>query len=150
MLLRMSEADYDDVMDVNLKSAFNLSKHIARTMMKQRSGTIINIASVCGLRGWEWQTNYAASKGGMIALTKSIAKELGARNITCNAIAPGFIETDMTARATDEMKEEFCKGIPLGRTGKSQDVATLASFLAGPGASYITGEVIRVDGGLCI
>jgi 3-oxoacyl-[acyl-carrier protein] reductase len=149
-IIRMSEADYDDVMDINLKSAFNLSKHCAHLMMKQRFGTIINIASVCGLRGWEWQTNYASSKGGMIALTKSVAKELAPRGITCNAIAPGFIETDMTSRATDEMKKEFCKEIPLRRTGTAKDVATLATFLASEGASYITGEVIKVDGGLCI
>lgn len=147
---RMSENDYDDVMNVNLKGAFHMIKHLYSTFMKNRSGTIINIASVCGVRGWEWQANYAASKGGLIALTKTVAKELAGRGITCNAIAPGLIETDMTAKLTGEKKENFINSIPLKRAGQPGDVSNLAVFLASAGASYITGEVIKVDGGLCI
>jgi len=149
-ILRIKEKDYDDVMDINLKGSFNMIKHLYPSFMKNRSGTIINIASVCGLRGWEWQASYAASKGGLIALTKSVAKELAGRGITCNAIAPGFIETDMTAGLTGDKRKDFMESIPLMRAGQPGDVSKLAVFLASGFASYITGEVIKVDGGLCI
>lgn len=147
---RMSEQDFDDVMSINLKGAFNVIKHLYPNFTKNRAGTIINIASVCGVRGWAWQANYAASKGGLIALTKSVAKELAGRGVTCNAIAPGFIETNMTAKLTDNEREKLAASIPLSRSGKPGDISKLAVFLAGDGASYITGEVIKVDGGLCI
>jgi 3-oxoacyl-[acyl-carrier protein] reductase len=149
-LMRISEKDYDDVMNINLKGSFNIIKHLYPAFMKNRSGTIINIASVCGVRGWEWQANYAASKGGLISITKTVAKELASRGVTCNAIAPGFIETDMTARLQGDRKESFKSTIPLRRMGQPEDVAKLAVFLASDWASYITGEVIKVDGGLCI
>jgi len=149
-ILRISEKDYDDVMDVNLKGSFNMIKHLYTEFMKIRSGTIINIASVCGLRGWEWQASYAASKGGLISLTKTVAKELAGRGVTCNAIAPGLIETDMTAGLKGDKKSGFVASIPLARAGQPTDVSKLAVFLASTWASYITGEVIKVDGGLCI
>jgi len=149
-ILRIKEKDYDDVMDVNLKGSFNVIKHLYPSFMKSRAGTIINIASVCGLRGWEWQASYAASKGGLIALTKTVAKELAGRGVTCNAIAPGLIETDMTAGLTGDKKKDFIESIPLLRAGQPEDVSKLAVFLASRYASYITGEVIKVDGGLCI
>jgi len=149
-ILRMSEKDFDDVINVNLKGAFNVIKHLYPHFMKKRAGTIINMASVCGLRGWAWQANYAASKGGLISLTKSVAKELAGRGVSCNAIAPGFIETDMTAKMSGEDREKFIASIPMSRAGKPEDVAGLAVFLASDIAAYITGEVIRVDGGLCI
>ena len=149
-ILRITEKDYDDVMDVNLKGSFNMIKHLYPAFMKNRAGTIINIASVCGLRGWQWQASYAASKGGLIALTKTVAKELAGRGVTCNAIAPGLIETDMTAGLKGDTKSDFVASIPLSRTGQPSDVSKLAVFLASDWASYITGEVIKVDGGLCI
>ena len=149
-ILRITEKDYDRVMDINLKGSFNTIRHMYSHLMKNRQGTIINIASICGLRGWPWQSSYAASKGGLIALTKTVAKELAGRDITCNAIAPGFIETDMTAGLTGDKKEELLSSIPLKRVGKPADVAQLAVFLASPLASYITGEIIKIDGGLCI
>jgi len=149
-ILRISEKDYDDVMDVNLKGSFNMVKHLYPSFMKIRSGTIINIASVCGLRGWQWQASYAASKGGLISLTKTVAKELAGRGVTCNAIAPGLIETDMTAGLKGDKKNDFVDSIPLLRAGQPTDVSKLAVFLASDWASYITGEVIKVDGGLCI
>jgi len=149
-ILRVTEADYDEVMDVNLKGSFNMIKHLYSSFMKNRSGTIINMASVCGLRGLEWQASYAASKGGLIALTKTVAKELAGRGITCNAIAPGYIQTDMTAPLVGGRKEQVMSSIPLGRGGRPEDVSKLAVFLASEGASYITGEVIKVDGGLFI
>ncbi|KAI4453474.1 includes 2-hydroxyacyl-coa dehydratase [Holotrichia oblita] len=149
-IIRMSEQDFDDVIKINLKGAFNMIKHLYSQFMNNRKGTIINMASICGLRGWAWQANYAASKGGLISLTKSVAKELASRGVTCNAIAPGFIETKMTEKLANEAKDKFIKDIPLHRAGQPEDVAKLAAFLAGDGASYITGEVIKVDGGLCI
>ena len=150
ILLRMSEEEWDRVMDVNLKSAFNLSKHLFRHFMKNRYGSIINIASVCGLNGWERQSNYAASKGGLISLTKTVAKELAGRGITCNAICPGFIATGMTAKLEGTGRDEFESNIPMRRLGTPRDVSGLAVFLVSDGARYITGETIRVDGGLCI
>lgn len=149
-VLRMTEKDFDDVININLKGSFNMIKHLYPQFAKNRAGTIINIASICGLRGWAWQANYAASKGGLIALTKSVAKELAARGVTCNAIAPGLIETKMTEKLTDGERQKLIESVPLQRAGQPEDVAKLAVFLAGPGASYITGEVIKVDGGLCI
>jgi len=149
-ILGISEKDYDDVININLKGSFNMIKHLYPAFMKMRLGTIINIASVCGLRGWEWQSSYAASKGGLIALTKSVAKELAGRGVTCNAIAPGLIETDMTAGLKDDKRSDFIATIPLSRAGQPGDVSKLAVFLASDWASYITGEVIKVDGGLCI
>ncbi|MCL2421316.1 MAG: 3-oxoacyl-ACP reductase FabG [Defluviitaleaceae bacterium] len=149
-ILGISEKDYDDVMDVNLKGSFNMIKHLYPAFMKNRTGTIINIASVCGLRGWQWQASYAASKGGLIALTKTVAKELAGRGVTCNAIAPGLIETDMTAGLAGDKKSAFVDSIPLQRAGQPDDVSKLAVFLASEWASYITGEIIKVDGGLCI
>jgi len=148
LLIRMSESEWDAVLDVNLKGAFNCMKAAARPMMKQRSGRIINMASIIGIMGNAGQANYSASKGGLIALTKTVAKELGSRNINVNAIAPGFIQTDMTDKLSDEMKSVMLKMIPLGKMGCTKDVAELAVFLAGDGSSYITGQVIQVDGGM--
>ena len=148
LLVRMSESDWDAVLDVNLKGAFNCSKTISKIMMKQRKGRIVNIASIIGIMGNAGQANYAASKGGLIAFTKSIAKELASRNVRVNAIAPGFIQTDMTANLSDEVKSEMQKHIPLGGLGTAQDVANLALFLASDGAAYITGQVVQVDGGM--
>ncbi|MBK9270965.1 MAG: 3-oxoacyl-[acyl-carrier-protein] reductase [Saprospiraceae bacterium] len=148
LILRMTEEQWDQVMSVNLKSAFNLSKFTVGPMMKQRSGSIINITSVVGVFGNAGQSNYAASKAGMIGFTKSIAKELGPRNIRCNAIAPGFIETEMTHVLDEKTKENFLKGIPLGRLAQASEVANLVGFLASEQSSYITGQVINVCGGL--
>ncbi|HVR73793.1 MAG TPA: 3-oxoacyl-[acyl-carrier-protein] reductase [Planctomycetota bacterium] len=150
LLLRMSEAEWDDVMATNLKGLFNASKAVARHMLRERRGRIINITSVVGLIGNAGQVNYAASKGGVIAFTFSLAKELASRGITVNAVAPGFIETDMTARMTDEARAQFAEKIPVGRLGRVEEVAGIVAFLACPSAGYITGEVIRVDGGLAI
>jgi 3-oxoacyl-[acyl-carrier protein] reductase len=146
----MSEEEWDDVMETNLKGLFNLSKAVARHMLRNRSGRIINITSVVGLIGNAGQTNYAASKGGVTAFTFSLARELASRGITVNAVAPGMIETDMTAAMPDQAKKAFGERIPLGRLGKPEDVAEMVVFLASPSASYITGEVVRVDGGLAI
>ncbi len=148
LLLRMTEEEWDAVLDVNLKGAFNCIKAVTRPMMKQRSGNIVNMASIIGIMGNAGQANYSASKGGLIALTKTVAKELASRNINANAIAPGFIQTDMTDKLTDEMKQNLLKFVPLGRMGKTDDVANLALFLAGNEASYITGQVVTVDGGM--
>jgi len=148
LLLRMSENEWDAVLDVNLKGAFNCIKAVTRPMMKQRNGKIINMTSIIGIMGNAGQANYSASKGGLIALTKTVAKELGSRNINVNAIAPGFIQTDMTAKLTDEMKENMLKLIPLGKLGTTKDVANLALFLASDDAIYITGQVVQVDGGM--
>ncbi|MCL4787560.1 MAG: 3-oxoacyl-[acyl-carrier-protein] reductase [Verrucomicrobia bacterium] len=148
LLMRMSEADWDTVLDTNLKGAFLVTKAFSRVMLKQRSGRIINVASVIGLIGNAGQANYAASKAGLIGFTQSMARELGSRSITVNAIAPGFIETDMTADIKPEMKAEMLKQIPLGSFGQAEDVANAALFLASPAARYITGQVLTVDGGM--
>ncbi len=150
LILTMSEADYDAVLDVNLKGAFNMIKHVYQMMMRQRSGRIVNIASVVGMMGNAGQANYAAAKAGMIGLTKTVAKELAGRGVTCNAIAPGFIETDMTETLSPEVVANYHAAIPMKRMGKPEDVANVAIFLASEGASYVTGEVIKVDGGLYI
>ena len=148
LLLRMEEKDFDAVINVNLKSVFNLTKAVQTVMLQQRSGSIINMSSVVGLRGNAGQTNYAASKAGIIGFTKSIAKELGSRNIRCNAIAPGFIETPMTLQIKEEIRNEWIKTIPLRRIGSTQDVANTALYLACDLSSYISGQVISCDGGM--
>ena len=148
LLLRMSEEDLDRVLAVNLKGAFFCMKLAARIMMKQRFGRIVNMSSVVGVHGNAGQVNYAASKAGLIGMTKSLAKELAARSVTVNAVAPGFIETDMTGALTEEMKQSFLSSIPLGRFGAPEDIAKTVSFLASDGAGYITGQVLGVDGGM--
>lgn len=148
LLMRMSESDWDTVMNTNLRGAFVMTKAFTRALVKQRAGRIINIASVIGLMGNAGQANYAASKAGLIGFTKSVARELGARGITANAIAPGFIETDMTAVLGDDAKKELQSRIPLGTLGQTDDIAHAALFLAGPGGRYITGQVLTVDGGM--
>ncbi|MCL2853819.1 MAG: 3-oxoacyl-[acyl-carrier-protein] reductase [Defluviitaleaceae bacterium] len=146
LLIRMSESDFDSVIDTNLKGTWNTTRHAANIMMKQRGGAIINITSVVGVTGNAGQVNYAASKAGMIGLTKSAARELAPRGVTCNAIAPGFIESDMTDSLSDEVKSKYLESIPLKRFGDAVDVARAALFLAENG--YITGEVINVNGGM--
>jgi len=148
LLMRMQEKDWDMVLTVNLKSAFNLTKAVQRIMMKQKYGSIINMSSVVGVSGNAGQSNYSASKAGMIGFTKSIAQELGSRNIRCNAIAPGFIETEMTSKLADEVRKTWIKTIPLRRSGKPEDVANVATFLASELSSYVSGQVINVCGGL--
>jgi 3-oxoacyl-[acyl-carrier protein] reductase len=148
LLVRMSEADWDTVLDTNLKGAFLLTKALTRAFMKQRSGRIINIASIVGLIGNAGQCNYAASKAALIGFTKSAARELAARGVLVNAIAPGFIETDMTSGLKEELKTELLKTIPLGAFGQAEDIANAALFLASPAARYITGQVLTVDGGM--
>ncbi len=148
LLMRMSDADWDLVLNTNLRGAFAMTKAFTRSFLKQRSGRIINIASVIGLIGNAGQANYAASKAGLIGFTKSIARELASRGITVNAIAPGFIETDMTAALKEETKAELLKQIPLQSFGQSDDIAHAAVFLAGQGARYITGQILTVDGGM--
>jgi 3-oxoacyl-[acyl-carrier protein] reductase len=148
LLIRMKNEEWEAVINTNLKGVFLATKAITKTFMKQRSGKIINIASVVGLTGNAGQTNYASSKAGVIGFTKSIAQELGSRNITANAIAPGYIETEMTQIMSEKAKEEFLKNIPLRRPGKPADIANAALFLASPLADYITGQVITVDGGM--
>ena len=150
LLLMMKEADFDNVINTNLKGAFNMTKHASAYFLKQRKGTIINISSVSGMMGNAGQANYAAAKAGLIGLTKTVAKELAGRGITCNAIAPGFITTDMTEQLGDKQKEAVVQAIPLKRMGQPEDIAYTAVFLASPLASYITGEVIKVDGGIYI
>ena len=148
LLMRMSDADWDTVLDTNLKGAFLFTKAFTRAFLKQRSGRIINVASVIGLIGNAGQANYAASKAGLIGFTQSVARELASRGITANALAPGFIETDMTAELTPEMKAELLKKIPLNTLGQAEDIAHAALFLASPAARYITGQVLTVDGGM--
>ena len=148
LMLRMSELDWDLVLTINLKSAFNLVKAVQRGMLKQRSGVIINMSSVVGVNGNAGQANYSASKAGMIGFTKSIAQELGSRNIRCNAIAPGFIETEMTAKLSEEVRKEWAQTIPLRRGGTPADVANVATFLASDLSSYVSGQVISVCGGM--
>ena len=150
LILMMKEQDFDDVIATNLKGAFNMTKHVSGVMLRKRAGRIINIASVSGMMGNGGQANYAAAKAGMIGLTKTTAKELASRNITCNAIAPGFVETDMAKKLGEETLASAAKAIPLGRLGKPEDIANTAVFLASDSAAYITGEVIKVDGGLYI
>jgi 3-oxoacyl-[acyl-carrier protein] reductase len=148
LAMRMSVEDWDSVINTNLRGAFNFTQSIVRAMTKQRRGRIINISSVIGLIGNAGQTNYAASKAGLIGFTKSLAKELASRNITVNAVAPGFITTDMTAGLSDEIKKTIHAKIPLGRTGAPEDIASAVAFLASAEANYITGQVLCVDGGI--
>jgi|TARA_B100000925_G_scaffold228066_1_gene176527 3-oxoacyl-[acyl-carrier protein] reductase len=148
LLMRMSEEDFQRVIDVNLKSVFNTTKAILRTMLKQRSGSIINMSSVVGVKGNAGQSNYSASKAGMIGFTKSMALELGSRNIRCNCIAPGFIETEMTEKLSDDVVQTWRDSIPLKRGGSTNDVANAALFLASDLSSYVTGQVINVCGGM--
>lgn len=150
LLIKMSESDFDEVIATNLKGVFNCTKAVARLMMKQRAGRIINLSSVVGLTGNISQANYAAAKAGIIGFTKSTAKELASRNVTANAVAPGFINTDMTNVLSDKIKEDLLKGIPAGRIGEAQDVANLVAFLASDQAAYITGQIIAVDGGMAM
>ena len=148
LLMRMSEADFDAVISTNLKGTFLCMKAVSRLMLKQRYGRIVNLSSVVGLRGNAGQVNYAASKAGIIGMTKSLAKELASRGVTVNAVAPGFIETDMTAALTDAARAAAQGSIPMNRLGAPEDVAKAAAFLAGDGAAYITGQVLAVDGGM--
>ena len=148
LLMRMSEEQYDSVINVNLKSVFNLTKAACRTLMKQKSGSIINMSSVVGVRGNAGQANYAASKAGIIGFTKSVALELGSRNIRANVIAPGFIETEMTGILDEKVVEEWKSAIPLKRAGKSEEVADLAVFLGSDMSQYITGQVVEINGGM--
>ena len=148
LLMRMSEEDWDQVMQVNLKSAFNLTKAVLRPMLKARNGSIINMSSVVGVKGNAGQANYAASKAGLIGFTKSVALELGSRNIRCNAIAPGFIETEMTGALDDATVQSWRDASPLKRGGTPEDVANVCVFLASDWSSYVTGQVIHVDGGM--
>ena len=150
LIMKMSEEDFDAVIDANLKGCFNTIKAVSRQMLKQRAGRIINITSVSGILGNAGQANYSASKAGVIGLTKSVARELSSRGITCNAVAPGFIDTEMTAQMADKAKEAVQAQIPLGRVGKVDDIAEVVTFLASEKASYITGQVISVDGGMSI
>lgn len=148
LLMRMSDEDWDAVLNTNLKGAFNFTKALVRAFIKQRAGRIINVASVIGLIGNAGQCNYAASKAGLIGFTKSVARELASRSITVNALAPGFIETDMTSALNEELRKEVLKRIPMNSFGQSEDIANAALFLAGPAARYITGQVLAVDGGM--
>lgn len=150
LVMAMSEEDFDDVISINLKGTFNCTKMVSKLMMKQRYGRIINISSIIGVRGNAGQTNYAASKAGIIGITKSVAKELAARNITVNAIAPGMIETDMTDVLSDKVKEAMLSSIPAKRAGKPEDIAHAVVFLASKEAEYITGQTICVDGGMAV
>lgn len=148
LLMRMKEEEFDSVIDINLKGAFNCTRHVAAIMLKQRSGRIINISSVSGLTGNAGQVNYSSAKAGILGMTKSVAKELAGRNVTCNAVAPGYIQTDMTQGLADNVKESIMNAIPLKRLGTPEDVANSVVFLASEEAAYITGQVINVDGGM--
>ena len=148
LLIKMSESDFDEVIATNLKGVFNCTKAVTRMMMKQRGGRIVNMSSVVAITGNISQANYAAAKAGIIGFTKSSAKELASRNVTVNAVAPGFIETDMTEALSEKVREEMLKNIPAGRPGSSEDVANLVAFLVSDQAAYITGQVIAVDGGM--
>ena len=148
LLMRMSEEDFDNVMDVNLKSVFNMTKAVQKTMLKNRNGVIINMSSVVGVKGNAGQANYAASKAGVIGFSKSVALELGSRNIRCNVIAPGFIETEMTGKLAEDVVKGWTDAIPLKRGGKPEDIANACVFLASDMSAYITGQVINVDGGM--
>lgn len=150
LLMKMSEADYDAVLDTNLKGAFNMTKHFSRTFLKQRKGKIINISSVSGVLGNAGQANYSASKAGLIGLTKSVARELASRGICVNAVAPGFVETDMTKALQETSREQIIAQIPLGRMGQAEDIAKAVAFLADESGDYITGQVLCVDGGMAI
>ncbi|MGB0390863.1 MAG: 3-oxoacyl-[acyl-carrier-protein] reductase [Salibacteraceae bacterium] len=148
LLMRMTEEMWDDVMNINLKSVFNMTKAVQRTLLKQRSGSIINMSSVVGISGNAGQSNYAASKAGILGFTRSIAQELGSRSIRCNAIAPGFIETEMTGALPEETVQEWRNAIPLKRGGTPEDVANMAMFLASDMSTYVTGQTLNVDGGM--
>ena len=150
LIMKMSEEDFDAVIDANFKGCFNTIKAVSRQMLKQRAGRIINITSVSGILGNAGQANYAASKAGIIGLTKTMARELASRGITVNGIAPGFVDTEMTQVLSDEVKEAATKQIPLGRFGKPEDIANMAAYLASEKAAYITGQIISVDGGMAI
>lgn len=150
LIMKMSEEDFDQVLAANLKGTFNCAKHVSRQMLKQKSGRIINISSVSGIMGNAGQANYCASKAGVIGLTKSLARELGSRSITVNAVAPGFIETEMTAVLPEEVKKTMGEQIPLKRFGNPQDVAEAVAFLASDQAGYITGQVLQTDGGMAM
>ena len=148
LLMRLSEKDFDDVINVNLKSVFNMTKAVQKTFLKQRKGSLIHMSSVVGVKGNAGQSNYSASKAGIIGFSKSIALELGSRNIRCNAVAPGFIATEMTEKISENELESWKKSIPLRREGKPEDVANICAFLASNQSSYITGQVIQIDGGM--
>ena len=148
LLMRMKDEEFDEVIATNLKGAFNFTRAVTRSMMKKRDGVILNITSVVGLIGNAGQTNYAASKAGMIGMTKSVAKELGSRGVRCNALAPGFIRTDMTAELSEDQIEGLQSLIPLGRLGETDDISGVVRFLVSPAARYITGQVLAVDGGM--
>lgn len=150
LLMRMKEEDFDAVINTNLKGTFNTIRHMSRYFLKQRSGKIINISSVSGILGNAGQSNYSASKAGVIGLTKAVAREMASRGINVNAVAPGFVETEMTDVLSDSVKEGLLGQIPLGRTGKAEDIAKAVAFLASPAADYITGQVLSVDGGMAI
>lgn len=150
LLLRLDPEDWDRVLRVNLTGAFNTTRAVVRGMLRRRSGSILNVSSVVGLTGNAGQTNYAASKAGLVGFTKSVARELASRGIRCNAVAPGYITTDMTAGLDEDQAETLREGIPLGRLGEPEDVAEAARFLCGPGARYITGHVLAVDGGMAM
>jgi 3-oxoacyl-[acyl-carrier protein] reductase len=148
LLMRMKEEDFDSVIDINLKGAFNCTRHVSAIMLKQRQGRIINISSVSGLTGNAGQVNYSSAKAGILGMTKAVARELASRNVTCNAVAPGYIQTDMTDGLSEKVKDTIMSTIPLKRLGMPEDVANAVAFLASEEASYITGQVINVDGGM--
>ena len=150
LMLTMKESDWDTVLDTNLKGAFQCMKAVYRPMMKQKYGRVVNLSSIVGLRGNAGQANYAASKAGLIGLTKSMAKELAARNVTVNAVAPGFIDTDMTAALPEKAREAMLASIPMGRLGQAEDVARAVAFFAGDESAYVTGQVLCVDGGMAV